>query len=848
MRLLWAASLRHCRRRPAQLVLALTGLALGVATVVAVDIATGSAARAFELSMQAVSGPATHELTAGPNGVDETLYVRLARQLHVIALAPVVEGYVTAGGEALQLLGVDALAEDAGADSQLRGARVAGAPAGAAPGPLGLLRAFVASPGTVVMAADTARRLQLVPGAAFTLDADGRGLRARLLAILPQAPGGGTLLLTDIAQAQEWLGLPGRLSRIDLTVPASPAGAAELGRLRALLPPGVQLAPTGTQARANLELTQAFTTNLDALGGLALLVGLFLVYGAMSFAVVQRRALLGVLRALGATRAQILALILGEAAVLAAGGALLGLAAGALIARALVALVSRTINDLYFVVAVNSVALPPRELLAAFAAACLVALAAAALPALEAARAAPALALRRSVAEGCAVRRAGRLAGAGLALGLLSALLLAGSHRSVTAGFAALFALLLAVAAVTPALLRLAALRLARAAAHTVPRLALTGVAASLSRTGVAVAALAMAVTAMIGITIMVDSFRGSLTQWLEQTLQADVYVGAPGPGFGAPERRLDPEVIAALRRVPGVAQASAARHAVVGSPRGPQAVDAVEFLPRMQDALQLESGDPRTLRQALLAGAVLAAAPLAYRLHLGMGGSIRLITAHGAHDFPVAGIYREYGNDRGSLRMDLALYRRWWNDEGVSSLALFLAPGRSPAQVIPQLYRAAAGRQALLVSAGAEVRALSLAIFERTFVITRVLDYLAAGVATIGLISALSAWQLERAGELALLRALGLSRRGTALLVETQAGIMGLAALLAAIPAGALTAVLLVRVINHRAFGWQIDLHLAPAQFGAAAVLALTAALAAGLYPAWSSTRALPAAALREE
>jgi putative ABC transport system permease protein len=213
-----------------------------------------------------------------------------------------------------------------------------------------------------------------------------------------------------------------------------------------------------------------------------------------------------------------------------------------------------------------------------------------------------------------------------------------------------------------------------------------------------------------------------------------------------------------------------------------------------------------------------------------------------------VAGVYREYGNDRGEVLMDLEAYRQWWHDEGIAALGIYLAPGIPAAQAVRELRSAARGRQALLIRSNADIRALSMRIFERTFVITRVLYWLAAGVAAVGLVSALLAWELERARELALLRTLGLTRAAIALLVVGQTAFMGVAAFLAAIPAGLCTALVLTDVINRRAFGWQIGLHLAPAQFGNALWLAFAAALAAGAYPAWRSARAPLASGLREE
>jgi putative ABC transport system permease protein len=147
-----------------------------------------------------------------------------------------------------------------------------------------------------------------------------------------------------------------------------------------------------------------------------------------------------------------------------------------------------------------------------------------------------------------------------------------------------------------------------------------------------------------------------------------------------------------------------------------------------------------------------------------------------------------------------------------------------------------------------ADIRAISMSIFERTFVITRVLYWLAAGVAAVGLISSLLAWELERSHELAIVRSLGLTPFGAGALIEAQTGFMGLVALVAAIPAGLLTAVVFTDVINRRAFGWRIDLHLTVAQFTNALLLALTAALVAGVYPAWRTARASIAGDIREE
>ena len=848
---LWLASLRHFVRQPAQLALALVALAAGVATIVAVNIATASSRRAFELSMRAVNGPATQVITGGPQGLDQALYVRLFTGTPLSGdsqpvYAPEVDGYVSIRGRIMQLVGVDPFASAA-----LDGPREALQRAASGDTAFTALRSWLVDPGAVVMAAGTARRLGLRVGGPLTVEIGGVQRPATLIGLLgDQRPGDATLLLTDIAQAQEWLGMEGRLTRIDVRMPRGPAGRTALAQLRRGLPPGVLLEQAAGQVRETLDMTSAFSTNLTAMSLLALLVSALLIYGAVSFTVVQRRRSIAILRALGATRGEILTIVLTEAAALGAAGAGLGVLLGLAVGHGLVRLVSQTVNDLYYVVAVQQVTLPTGTVIEALGAGLGASLVASLLPALEAAGSAPQLGLRRSVLEGRATRAARRLAWLSLGLALMACALILGSRRSVFAGFGALFLLLLSVAALTPSVLRTLARSASRAISgiSSVGRLALEDVAASLSRTGVAVAALGMAVAAMIGVSIMVESFRVSLRHWLSQTMRADIYIAAPGPGVGRPERRIEPVVLRALLAAPGIADHSASRSVVVRSSRGDIALDALRLAPGSYAGIDLTSGDSRDVWSEYHRGALLVSDSLAWRLNLRPGERLSLLTPSGPRQFPIAGIYHEYGSGLGSAMMSLDVYRRLWRDDAVTAIGLYLEHGVDPAGEIPRLEAAAGGRQALLIRSNADIRAMSLEIFDRTFIITRVLYWLAAGIAAVGLVSALLAWELDRARELSVLRALGLTPRGAAALIEAQTLFMGGAALIAAMPAGIIIAVVLTKVIDRRAFGWHIEMHLHTAQFLNALALALAAAMIAGLYPAWRTSRAPIAAEMREE
>jgi putative ABC transport system permease protein len=192
--------------------------------------------------------------------------------------------------------------------------------------------------------------------------------------------------------------------------------------------------------------------------------------------------------------------------------------------------------------------------------------------------------------------------------------------------------------------------------------------------------------------------------------------------------------------------------------------------------------------------------------------------------------------------------YTTIWNDEAIGSLGIYLAGDAEPDEVVREMHELSEGRQALLISSNRELRQRSMQIFDRTFVITDVLYWLALCVAAIGILGAMLALQLERARELAIYRALGMTPGQLARMVVAQSAFIGLLSGLAAIPLGLLMAVALINVINRRAFGWQMDISVSPGVLVTAVLLAVVTATVAGLYPAWRAAQARPALAMREE
>jgi len=845
MKLLLRSGRRYLLRHPWQTGLAILGVALGVAVVVAVDLANDSALRAFRLSMETLTGRATHQVYGPPGGLDERVYTRLRTEAGHVPAAPVVEGYGEARGRTLHLLGVEPLAERP-FRGQLRG------PGGDS------LETLMTQPGTALLAAPTATRLGVAVGDSLPLTVAGRATRLRIVGLVqasgPDAAAIDGLLLMDIATAQEATGSVGLLSRIDLLLPASD-GSAALARVQALLPRGAELAPAAARTDTLAQLSAAFRTNLTAMSLLALLVGLFLIYNTMTFAVLQRRRLLGTLRLVGVTGAELFAAVLWEAAVIALLGTVIGLLAGWALGQGLVQLVTRTMNDLYFVLTVTEFLPGPLPFIKGALLGLGGALLAAAAPALEAARTTPLAALGRSHLEARVRRMAPRLAGAGLGMAAAAGALLVLPSRSLLLGFVALFLLIVGLALTTPWVVA----RFSRLAGPPLEwalgvqgRLAVRGVADSLSRTGIAVAALTLAVATTVGVAVMVDSFRATVAQWLGSSLQADVYVSLAQVRSGPSRATLAPDLVQGIRALDGVAALSLGRSLTLHGPGGITDVFALEVPASLGPRYSLAEGDPETVWDAFHAGTGVAVSePLAWHRQLQPGDRIRLRTARGEQDFPVTGVYYDYGSERGEVLMTRALYQRWFDDAGVDGVGLYLQPGVDPAAVMEQvrtLAAAVAGSQQVRVRSNRELRELSLAIFDRTFTITQVLRILAVLVAVVGVLSALMALQLERARELAVLRATGFTPGQVGVMVTAQTGFMGLTAGLLAIPSGLALALVLIHVINRRSFGWSLETVIGVEVLVQALILAVGAALIAGLLPSLRMARTPPGEALRDE
>ncbi len=840
--LLFRSSWRFHRQHPLQLMLSMFGIILGVGIVTSVLITNHSAVRAFALSSEALYGRATHQIVAA-NAIPDEQAALFIRSNPSLTIAPIVESEALLNGTLITLVGLDPFRESEFARLQPN-ASMSDSDSNTQVGVTALLDAK-----NPIWASDaTAERLKLSLGDPINMGE----LEATLVGTFRTASRAASdgLLVTDISVAQALSNKRGKVDRLEMVL-----SDAEANALSTTLPAQWRLQATAQRQATMQAMTKGFQINLTAMSLLALLVGMFLIHNTMTFAVLQRREVFAVKRLVGIPASGLFGIVMTEALVFSAIASLIGLLVGILIAQKLLQLTTQTINDLYFVLHVQQIHLSPWVLLAGLILGIGSSVLAATLAACEAASGSAMQARRRSAVEEKTKTLLPWLLLAGLVFLTLGAALAWFPSQSLLLGFGALMIVIMGYGLCIPWLSQrlLNLLQTVMGQTHVVVSLALGSLTSNMSRTGLAIAALAVAVSATLGVQIMIGSFRHSVDNWLTQTLQSDFYItlgDTDGTGRSS-AGQTNNQWLQKLNEINGVQDISTGL--VVDAVTNFDTFDLLVLSPSAISESSYEWLDTHpdgSWQMFMNEQSILISEPLANKYSLSSGSMMRLFTeTDGDVAFTVAGVYRDYGSSHGRLVIRRSLYDYYWNNPRVGSIGVNVNTAADRTSTI-----AAVREHTNQLPIPARVRdnisihAESLAIFDRTFSVTRVLRWLTMGVAFIGIFSALLAMHLERARDFAIMQASGGSHHQLRQIIALQSLAMGIAAGLLAIPLGLLMSEMLIHIINVRSFGWSMASTLPISAIPQTFLLALASAALAGLYPAWRLSRQSLVSELRSE
>ncbi len=847
--------LGHLRRSPGTALGTIAAMAAGVAVFVAIFLAGEAARSSFVSAVEAVAGKATHEVSA-ESGIPEKRFSEVSQHPSVLHAQPVVEGRAralaahtksqrrTIQASPLRLLGIDPLFVG---------------PFFATPKekpviPSEAIDRFLTEPGMVVLSQPWAAEAGVSVGDVIEVGVSGHIGKLTVMGIYPLmflGEAARDTAVVDIATAQELFGRIGKLDRIDLILQKN---AEE--PFRSSLQKSESLKRPVQRGESVAKMVEAFRLNLLALGFLALMVGALLIFNAAQYSVIRREGLLGQLRSLGVTRPVMLLAVLGEVVLFGLLGAVLGITLGTALAQTLVQSVTETITNLYAFVHVDSAPLSWPFALAMILGAGFLSALAGFFPALDAARTEPRMVGLRSHKENTYRVRLPRL----LLLAVFGALVAAGGVFSPFGtwwpGLVAALGCLTAGAALLPLIMngmlpklkqsgeRLGALHLA---------LASGALHRSLSRTGGAAAALSTALAMTIGVIVMVYSFEMEVRTWIRSAIQADIYLSDAAGSVQRNNARVPDEALQLVRTLKGVRAIETLRGLEVALEANEHS-GSIFFCgadwsePESRAMLDFVAGDPDTAFRRALKGDALISEPFANRYGKHIGDSFEVLGRQGRRAFKVAGIFRDFSYDRGFAVTGIKPFLETFDDPGARNARIYLKSGYNVDEVATEIRRTVADRFFLNVRSNLQLRDRILEVFDATFAVTYLLQFIATFIALAGISITLFSLFLERAHEIATLRALGAEVGYITRLFATESLVMSLFPILLSLPLGAILAWVLIDVVNLRSFGWTITFRWPWDSVLLTCLFALGAACLATLVPWVLARRQSIALALREE
>ncbi|WP_332875701.1 ABC transporter permease [Massilia sp. S19_KUP03_FR1] len=836
------------RTHPVRALLAILAIAVGVAMGFAIHLINAAAFNEFSSAIQSLSGQADVQVSGRETLFDEAIYPRLAQVDGVVVASPVLNiaaalpGAALGTGGALNIVGIDAFR------AGLVSPDLLGVPASGAASDVLADDALFLSPAAMAW-------LNASPGSSVLLRAGSADLPLRVAGTMQHARAGQRMAVMDIGALQWRFNRLGKLSRVDLKLRDGVDRATFVRTLAATLErdyPGrftVAQPNDDDQDSRNNSLSRAYRVNLTVLALVALFTGAFLVFSTQALSVMRRRSQFALLRVLGMERGALLRQVLHEGAALGVVGAGLGIAAGYGLAAAALYWFGGDLGAGYFAGVRPQVAFTPVAALVFFGLGLGVALLGCVTPALEAARARPAIALK-SGSDEAALARLSRVWPSLVCLAVAALLArLPPIFELPVFGYLAIALLLVGGIGLMP---RLAATvfkscnLMVQRQTLPAPVLALTmaRLANASGQAAIALGGVLASFSLMVAMGIMVSSFRVSVDDWMGHILPADLYLRSGSSGNSA---ALGPREQAAIAAVAGVArvqflrsrpiQLDPSRPAVTLIARDIDAQDPGKLLVLVGPSAAIPAGaQPVWVSEAMVdlyrtrVGATLA---------LPLGGALRTLF--------IAGVWRDYSTQSGSIQIRLSDYRAFTGDNEVSDAALWAAPGAT-AEQLQQRLRTLPFGPALQLALPGTIRAMSLQIFDRSFAVTYLLEAIAIAIGLSGVAATFSAQTLARAREFGMLRHVGVTRAQILRMLAIEGGALTLLGVACGFILGLIISLILVYVVNPQSFHWTMQLHMPWPLLASVAAVLVGASVATALVSGRYALSGGPIRAVRED
>lgn len=843
--------IRDFASNKARTILTTLGIALGVGVMLSISLANQTALKRFEDNLQLVTGKA--DLVVAPttqDSLDENILRKLTFLWNDnILFTPIVEQLTAVPGEKPDIvlaLGVDVFADQTFRSINLDQKKDT---------PLDIL-----NNNSVFVGERFAERHHLKEGSLFKILANDKEVELKTAGILKFSQTGmafgGNVLVMDIGTAQEIFSMQGRVSRIDL-MSTQKIKPAIISSIQSILPVNANVeSPSNRNAQVQ-KMLHAFQNNLMALSLVSMLVGAFVIYNTMSIIIIRKRAEIGILRTIGLTSRALFVLFLGQTFLFGLFGSALGLLFGTVLAKGTVKAVQKTVVALYTQQPAADVALEPVMLVGAFVIGITFTIAASLVPIFEATHVQASESMRRGSFEAKVDRSSVKLTIAGIVLlvGAAISSTFPAINNFPVMGYLSATLTVFGVSFCLPKILQSSLELIKDWLKHTKSAeavLASANLRGSLGRTSVAIASLMLGIAMMISLNIMISSFRETVIMWVNQTLQADLYIESTSRSEASKGAKLNKECVDALKKVEGIEDIdSFVQQPFVYKGRltnlGSGKLDVLEKHSQLKflDNEPFEAVHKRIKENEM---SCIVTETFANKNNVAKGDVLEIPSPKGLLKIKIQNVYYDYASDLGYVILARQLQEKYFPSSGYSSCAIYCKPGYDPNAVRANLLAQMDSNARINVLTNKELRQEVLRVFDDTFAITHALHAISVLVAILGVANSLYAITMEMRHELAILRFVGASIRQLKQIILYQAAFLGGLGALSGTVVGGVLSLLLINVINKQSFGWTINLSVPWLAITESFVLVIVFSIISGLLPALTINKLVTPDAVRNQ
>jgi len=844
-------SFKYYIKHKIQSILLIFGISLGVAVIVAIDIANTNARSSFDKSIRSISGIISHSVYGSTTGLNEDVYFSLRKRLGYKNVVPLIEESVYLKQfphQEFKIIGIDPFSDSSllkffeSYEISLNSSS---------------FELFLTEQNSAIISNELLHELGLGLGESVIINFNSADREIKIVGTVDSSNKDSPAfsrnkILVDIATAQEVLDYKGILTRIDLNLESySKEKIEEIKNFLELNHPGSYLIRSDSIAKESNKLTKSFELNLTALSLITLLIAFFLIYNSFNYSLVVRRPVFSILRSIGVTSKEVFYLILAEALIIGLLSSIIGLVLGIILGEFSVRLVSNTLTNIYSVFGQTTFEISPLSLLKAVCIGIAAVISAAFIPSLESRFIKPISLIKNSYFNLSFMRFVPYLFLGGVLLILSGLYLTVFLVSNITTTFIGLFLIIIGYTLLLPASMVILGRILNRYARLFLGKIYLIpcrNYITSIDKNYVATASLTVAVAVFLSMTVLIESFRSTLSVWLENTFASDVFVSAvnrPNENNG-----LDFNLLQKIKSVKGINRVGYSRKIELITDRyGKLNLIALSENPPINPQIISGLDNEFPSLERLEGNTVLVSESFNNRYkHSLKDGYIFIPTKKGKQKFRIAGVFSDFTTQRGTLILKHGLFQKFWDDNKITSISLNVLPGFEINNVLINIRNSISESYDYRLSTNRDLKQSAHKIFNQTFAITNAMRIIAFLVAFFGILGALLALEFSRKKEIGVLRSLGVKVSEIKKIIFFETGIIGLLSGILSIPLGLIMAYILVNVINLESFGWTINFLIKPIYLFEAIFISLFAALLAGIYPSIIFSKIRISQAIREE